>query len=186
MFDILKLNQRMLSVVALRLGSIEKDSSTFDELILAAISGTLLSLIIPSILYSLRNFSELFKFVEAFYIFGIFSMFLSVYWSFAMGKLTIRDLLEAMQMIVEQSKDMVLIIKTDFHVSDRLIGIARNGQKKRYARTEDLMDWFTRRYYTVIMTMFATCFIVPLLVIAYTLISGQYSPDVLFLPYKMT
>jgi hypothetical protein len=103
MLKILNAHQGMLNIIALRLRSNDTKSSFIDKLIIAILSGFLLGLIIPSAIYFIKNISVFVKFVEAFYIFCIFTMFLTVYWNFVMGKTTIRDLLDAVQRIVQIS-----------------------------------------------------------------------------------
>lgn len=104
MVQIMQLNQHMLNAIGLRLSPIATESSIGEKIKIVSYSGSLFSLIVSSIMHSLRNTNELLKFVESFYIFGIFAMFLIVYIGFVMGKQTIKNLLETLQRLVDESE----------------------------------------------------------------------------------
>lgn len=104
MIKILTKNQSMMSVIALLLRSNENRSNSIDKLLMTIYSGALISLIISSGIYFLKNIQTFIQCIEAFYIICIFSMFLGVYLYFAVRKTNIRDLLNAMQIIVERSE----------------------------------------------------------------------------------
>lgn len=71
-------------------------------------------------------------------------------------------------------------------MSLKIQGIEKNSQIERYEKIERLIDWFTKNYFRTMMSLVTFIFVVPVLVIGYTIITGQYNADVLFLPYKMS
>lgn len=105
MFEILSLNQRMLSIIGLRLQPNKKISSVTEKFVMFTMAGSMLTLVISSVIYALEHSAVLMEFVEGFYIVCIFGMFLTVYINFVLGKATIPDLLDAMQRIVEMSRE---------------------------------------------------------------------------------
>lgn len=105
MLEILSAHQRMLTLSALRLRRNATNSSLLEVCLALTITSLLMALDISTAVYFLKNLADFAEFVEAFYMFISVAMFLGVYLSFVLNKLTIRELLNEIQIVAEMRKN---------------------------------------------------------------------------------